>query len=500
MEKKKDIFEDLYIFEMANSHQGSVEHGLDIIHEMGKIARKYNVKAAVKLQYRNLDTFIHPDYKGRKDVPHIPRFESTRLTYDQFTQLMDGIREEGMVAMSTPFDEDGIGWCMDQGIDIIKIASCSALDWPLIQKAVSTGKPLIVSTGGKTLSDIDKLYNYLTHRHVHFAFLHCVAEYPAPEEHLQLDFIDKMKKRYPDVMIGYSGHEDPDDITVAMMAVAKGAVILERHVGLPTDTITLNAYSMNPAQADSWVLAAERAKNMCALKKENNKYIAQAEIDSLNSLMRGVYAARPIKEGEEVCRQDVFFAMPCHDKQMSSGEFYEGMVASRDYAKNEEIHEKKKTTDINLLRSVVHDAKGMLYEAGIALGNDFEVELSHHYGMQNFRQVGAVIINIINREYCKKYIIVLPGQKHPMHMHKVKEETFQLLYGELDVKVEDVERTMKPGDTQTVLRGERHCFSSKVGAIFEEISTTHVKSDSYYDDPKISCLDPIERKTIMRNW
>ena len=58
------IFDDLFIFEMANSHQGSVEHGKDIIHEMGKIARKYNIKAAVKLQYRNLDTFIHPDYKG----------------------------------------------------------------------------------------------------------------------------------------------------------------------------------------------------------------------------------------------------------------------------------------------------------------------------------------------------------------------------------------------------------------------------------------------------
>ena len=50
----------MFIFEMANSHQGSVEHGKDIIHEMGKIARKYNIKAAVKLQYRNLDTFIHP--------------------------------------------------------------------------------------------------------------------------------------------------------------------------------------------------------------------------------------------------------------------------------------------------------------------------------------------------------------------------------------------------------------------------------------------------------
>lgn len=500
MENKKDILEDLYIFEMANSHQGSVEHGLDIIHEMGKIARNHNIKAAVKLQYRNLDTFIHPDYKGRTDVPHIPRFESTRLTFDQFSQLVEGVREEGMVTMSTPFDEDGVDWCMEQGIDVIKVASCSSLDWPLLAKVAETGKPLVISTGGKTLSDIDKIYNFFSHRNCHFAFLHCIAEYPAPMGHLQLDFIDKMKKRYPDVVIGYSGHEDPEDNTVPMMAVAKGASILERHVGLPTETITLNAYSMNPKQADAWVVAAENAKNMCSLKKENDKYISQAEVDSLNSLMRGVYALKPIKKGEEIHRGDVFFAMPCHEKQMNSGDFYEGVVASRDYEAKEEIHEKRELTNINLVRSVVHDAKGMLYEAGIALGEDFEVELSHHYGMQNFRQVGAVIINIINREYCKKLLIVLPGQKHPMHAHRVKEETFQLLYGDLEVEIEGKKRNMKPGDIQTVLRGEKHAFSSKTGAIFEEVSTTHVKSDSYYDDPAICKLDPIERKTIMRNW
>ena len=123
----------------------------------GKIARKYNIKAAVKLQYRNLDTFIHPDYKGRKDVNHIPRFESTRLTYDQFTELVEAIRSEGMIAMSTPFDEDGVDWCMDQGLDIIKVASCSSLDWPLLEKIAATHKPVIISVGGKTISDIDKL-------------------------------------------------------------------------------------------------------------------------------------------------------------------------------------------------------------------------------------------------------------------------------------------------------------------------------------------------------
>ena len=494
------IFDDLFIFEMANSHQGSVEHGKDIIHEMGKIARKYNIKAAVKLQYRNLDTFIHPDYKGRKDVNHIPRFESTRLTYDQFTELVEAIRSEGMIAMSTPFDEDGVDWCMDQGLDIIKVASCSSLDWPLLEKIVATHKPVIISVGGKTISDIDKLYNYFTHKRCDFAFMHCIAEYPAPIERLQLDFIDKLRRRYPDNVIGYSGHEDPDDNVIPMMAIAKGAKILERHVGLPTETISLNAYSMNPDQADKWVKSALEAKEICKMKKETERYISQAEIDSLNSLMRGVYLKHDVKKGDVLNREDVFFAMPNHDKQMTSGEFFEGVVAGKDYKANEELHETKPVTDTNLARSVIHDVKGMFYEANIYLGDTFEAELSHHYGMKHFRQFGAMIISIVNREYCKKLIAVLPGQQHPDHMHKVKEETFQLLYGDLEVVVDGEEREMKPGDIQTVLRGQKHSFSSRTGAVFEEISTTHVKNDSYYDDPVIAGKDLMERKTKVYKW
>ena len=142
----------------------------------------------------------------------------------------------------------------------------------------------------------------------------------------------------------------------------------------------------------------------------------------------------------------------------------------------------------------------MLYEAGIALGNEFDVELSHHYGMQHFRQFGAIIISIVNREYCKKLIVVLPGQTNPAHMHKVKEETFQVLYGDLTVDIEGEKIRMRPGETRTVLRGQMHAFTSETGAIFEEISTTHVRNDSYYEDPKIAALDPLERKSILRDW
>lgn len=492
--------ENLFIFEMANNHQGSVEHGIAIIREMGKVARKHNIKAAVKLQYRNLDNFIHPDFKDREDVKHIPRFLSTRLNYSEFCVLIDEIKKEGMIPMSTPFDEDGVDWCVNQGLEIIKVASCSAMDWPLLEKVAKSGKKVIVSTGGKTISDIDKIYNFFTHRNCEFALMHCVAEYPVPENQIQLDFIDRLVKRYPNVLVGYSGHENPDDSLVPMLAAAKGACIFERHVGLPTDKITLNAYSMNPAQTDKWVESVLCAMNICSLKKENEKYISQSEIDSLASLMRGVYAKKRINAGEKISLDDVYFAMPIQPGQMSSGEFKENMIASRDYDVNEMLQEKRVTTNVKLVREAVHAAKGLLLESGMPIGDDFEVELSHHYGMEKFRQFGATIISIINREYCKKLIVVLPGQFHPNHLHKVKEETFQLLYGDLTVELEGVTRKMKPGDIQTVMRNEMHSFTSNGGAIFEEVSTTHIKGDSYYEDPEIAKLDLIERKTIIKEW
>lgn len=495
-----ELFNDLFIFEMANSHQGSIEHGLNIIRAMGKITRENNIRAAVKLQYRDLETFIHKDFKGRTDVKHIKRFEETRLTEADFDILVQAVKDEGMVTMSTPFDEAGVDWCLNQGIDIIKIASCSSMDWPLMEKAAGAQKPLIVSLGGKSISDIDKIYNFLTHRNCKFAFMHCVAEYPVPNEHVQLDFIDRLRKRYNDIPIGYSGHENPEDTIIPMLAVAKGTKIFERHVGLPTETISLNAYSMNPEQAAGWVQAILRAKEICLLKREGERYISQAEVDSLHSLMRGVYARTSLKKGDILKKEDVYFAMPCQENQMSCEEFMEGMVLERSYDEDAPLYEKRVIKDSNIARGVIHDAKGLLYEAGIALGNEYEVELSHHYGMRNFRQFGAIIISIINRKYCKKLIIVLPNQKHPSHMHKVKEETFQVLYGELDCVVGNETKRLKAGDVLTVCPNEMHSFSSLTGAVFEEISTTHIVGDSYYEDSRIANMDIMERKTIIENW
>lgn len=491
------LFHDLFIFEMANNHQGSVQHGLDIIHALGEVSRKYQINAAVKLQYRDLDTMIHPDFINRTDVKHIPRFLSTRLSKDEFYTLVQAICEEGMHTMCTPFDEVSVDTCMDHGIEILKIASCSATDWPLLEAIAKTKRPVILSTGGKSFSDMDKIYNFMVHRHVDFAMLHCVGLYPVGYEFVQMNCIDKIKNRYPGIAFGYSGHEDPKDFSIAQMAIAKGASILERHVGLATDTIKLNSYSTDVHDIHGWIEAVQNARTICG---SGQKYISNEELQSMNELARGCYAAREIKTGEVIRREDVFFAMPCANGQMTSGQFLEGITASRDYAKNEGIFEKRKVTLAQDTRSIIHDVKGMLYEAKIVVGPEFELELSHHYGLEHFRHYGATIINIINREYCKKLIVILPGQQHPNHYHKVKEESFQVLSGVLTLTLNGVTREVQPGEVVTVERGVEHSFTSKEGCIFEEVSTTHVKNDSYYEDERIAKLDLIERKTILEDW
>lgn len=498
---KSKLFENLYIFEMANNHQGSVEHGLRIIEAVAKIARRHRIKAGVKLQFRDLDSFIHPDNKGRSDVKHIGRFESTRLEIDDFRRMVDAMRENNLIPIATPFDEPSVSTCRKLGIQIIKVASCSATDWPLLAAIVEARKPVIASTGGLGIYEIDNLVSFLHKRVPELAMMHCVSVYPTPNAGVCLNFMGKMIGRYPYVTVGYSGHEAPDNTDVALAAVAKGARLLERHVGVSTDEIKLNAYSLDPEQADAWVRAVERAREICG--EDDHKHVTQEELDSLRELRRGVFARREMAAGEPIGREDVFFAMPCSEGQLTSGQFGQiraRYVASRDYPAGAEIHEPPQEDTMHQIRGILHDAKGQLYEAGIMLGGDYTIELSHHYGLEQFRETGCILINLVNREYCNKLLIMLPGQSHPLHRHKRKEETFHVLWGDLEVIHNGETRQLGPGDKLLVERGDVHGFSSVSGAIFAEISTRHIVGDSYYEDPEIAELDPMQRKTILETW
>lgn len=141
--------------------------------------------------------------------------------------------------------------------------------------------------------------------------------------------------------------------------------------------------------------------------------------------------------------------------------------------------------------------KKSLEEAKIFLGRNYDIEVSHHYGVENFYKTGAVIVNLINREYCKKLIILFPDQKHPPHYHVKKEETFRLLHGDMKVRLDNEWFNLQLGDDCLIERGRIHSFKSKEGCIFEEISTHHHTQDSFYLDPSINKSKPNERKTYI---
>jgi len=85
---EKFNFDGLFTYDLANNHQGDFEHGLNIINAMGEITRASGVRGALKFQFRQLETFIHPEFKQKKDVKHIPRFMETALTKEQYRQYM----------------------------------------------------------------------------------------------------------------------------------------------------------------------------------------------------------------------------------------------------------------------------------------------------------------------------------------------------------------------------------------------------------------------------
>jgi sialic acid synthase SpsE/mannose-6-phosphate isomerase-like protein (cupin superfamily) len=498
---QKFDFTDLFTLEMANNHQGSVDHGLKIIKECGKVVRDHGVKATVKLQFRDLDTFIHPSDRKKTDNKHVPRFLSTKLSKKDFKILVDATKKEGMISMATPFDEASVDTLKDLNVDILKIASCSAKDWPLLEKAAGAGKPMIVSLGGMTIPDIDRLVSFLEHRYVNFALMHCVAIYPTPNEKLNLKQIEVLKKRYPHITIGFSTHEEPENMAAIQIAYAKGARIFERHVGVLTKTITLNAYSSTPEQISRWIAAWKVARD--AEGPVERKADPKEEAD-LNSLKRGVFAKKPIKKGQKIRKSDIYFAFPYRAGQLSSGEFKEeAVVADRAYKKDEAVALEARDftpSPRDLVYHPIHEVKAMLNMAGIALPVDFSIELSHHYGLENFRKVGVVIIDVLNRDYCKKILVQLPGQEHPYHHHLQKEEAFHILSGILEIDLEGRRMTLHPGDVAVVQRGVKHRFWSDTGVIFEEVSSTHFNNDSFYEDTAISAMPREARKTKLANW
>ncbi|MDR0674288.1 MAG: N-acetylneuraminate synthase family protein [Zoogloeaceae bacterium] len=357
----KRIFEDLFVLELASNHWGRLERGLKIITDFSRIVRFNNVKAAIKLQFRDVDAFIHKDYRQNQEIRYIKKTMDTRLARKDYALLVEAIRRGGCIPMATPFDEQSVEQCVEQGIDIIKIASSDINDWSLIEKIALTRRPVIVSTGGSSLKSIDDLVRFFANRNIPLAINHCVSLYPSEDHELELNQIDFLRARYPENVIGFSSHEYHDWHTTVSIAYAKGARTFERHIDIEADGLPVSPYCSLPRQVDEWFKAYKKAVAICGAPGTQKRVPPEREILYLDSLVRGVYARKDLVCGQTLKIDDIYFAIPLQKGQISCRELMQGEKLLRDIAADQPLM----IDDIDSPYAENADLKALIYRRGL---------------------------------------------------------------------------------------------------------------------------------------
>lgn len=497
---------NLIIFEIANNHGGSVEHGKKIIQSLACFPAiyGYSFKFAIKFQMRNYATFIHKDALEKKTNKYVERFLSTALSLEQFAELKDYAEQSGFETICTPFDEESVDNMVKLGFKYAKIASCSCGDWSLMNKVVAANfEHVFISTAAASEDLLWKINSFFTNRNESFTVFHCVGEYPTPLEDSQLGQIDVLKDIFIGRDIGLSSHEEPSQTFLAPLALMKGVTCFEKHVDIEEEGFKKNAYSCNVIEIDLWLGEINKALKAIG---DSQRYIPnKKEEQDLLQFKRGVFLKTDVKKGEIVSCNDFYFAWPAVEGQILA-QHIEKYVC---YKAIEDI--KKDQPMLNHQFIKVDDSKSVHYFVGLIIDvlkrNNLDwllkfktsLELSHHYGFGKFEKVGMGMLTLINDVYCKKYLILLPHQIHPEQWHNQKQETFVILGGDMILFVDGVKRECNVGDIVTILPGQKHEMWGGInGAVIEEISTTHDPKDSYYSDYEI--MKNKSRKTFVEHW
>lgn len=359
------IFENLFVLELANNHWGRLERGLKIINDFAQVVRFNNVRAAIKLQFRDVDSFVHEQFKGSQEIRYVSKTEATKLSKTELRTLVVRVKEQGCIPMATPFDEASVDFCEELDLPIIKIASSDLNDWFLIERIALTKRPVIVSTGGSSLKDLDDLVTFFANRNIPLAINHCVSIYPSEDGELELNQIDYLRRRYPDHVIGFSTHEYTDWQSSMLISYAKGARTWERHIDIEADGIAVSPYCSLPHQIDAWFKAYHKAVEMCGGESSSKRLPRRKETEYLDKLVRGVYAKRDLPVGYEIhhrnLNRDFYLAIPLLRGQLSCREIINGQLLQSAVAKDKPLM----IDDVDSPYSRTQALRELIYQRGL---------------------------------------------------------------------------------------------------------------------------------------
>jgi len=298
-------YKPFIIAEMSGNHNQSLEKALQIV----EVAAKSGVDA-LKLQTYTADTMTLDINEGEFFIDNPNSLWKGQSLYNLYKEaytpwewhepIFKRCRELGLIPFSSPFDETAVEFLEELGVPCYKIASFENTDIPLIEKAASTGKPLIISTGMATISELDETVRAARRAGCKdIILLKCTSTYPASPENSNLLTLPHMRDMF-ECEVGLSDHTM--GVGVGVASVVLGATVIEKHFTTSrAEGGTDAAFSMEPEEMKSLVIETEKAWRSLGKVTYGP---TSAEKPSLKD-RRSLYVVEDITIGEEITKDNV---------------------------------------------------------------------------------------------------------------------------------------------------------------------------------------------------
>ncbi|MCW7466189.1 pseudaminic acid synthase [Leptospira levettii] len=298
------------IAEMSGNHNQSLERAYEIVDAAAATGAD-----ALKLQTYTADTmtldrsdnefFIEDKNSLWKGESLYNLYKKAYTPWEWHKPIIERCNQKGILCFSTPFDLSSVQFLEELNMPAYKIASFENIDLPLIRAVAKTGKPIIVSTGMATVSEIyDIVETIRSEGNEQFVLLKCTSTYPATPENTNIITIPHMRELFH-CEVGLSDHTM--GVGVAVASIALGATVVEKHFTLSrADGGVDSAFSLEPKELDDLVKETERAwKSVGSVSYGPT----EAEKKSL-VYRRSIYISKDVKVGEIIGPDNVKIIRP----------------------------------------------------------------------------------------------------------------------------------------------------------------------------------------------
>ena len=303
-------FPPFIIAEMSGNHNQSLQRALEIVEiaaATGAHALKLQTYTAdtMTLDIKNDEFFISDEKNLWKGQSLYDLYKQAYTPWEWHEPIKKRANELGMICFSTPFDNTALEFLEDLKMPAYKIASFENTHLPLIKKVASKGKPMIISTGMATISELGEMVSTIRKGGCEqFVLLKCTSSYPASPESSNLLTIPHMRELF-NCEVGLSDHTM--GIGTAVAAVAQGATVIEKHFTIRrSDGGVDSAFSMEPEEMKQLVIETKRA-----WQSLGKVFYGPAEVEKESKLYRrSLYIAKDMKKGDVLTEDNLRIIRP----------------------------------------------------------------------------------------------------------------------------------------------------------------------------------------------